>query len=375
MQHWVGAVVNLQVGGKLLGLATFAVFLFTAPLSPVRADEEIPTYKTLTCGHECPQITKPVLINDPSINFPNQYRGLNTVYVEGLVDVRYTIGADGRVTDASIEQLLGPQEFADRALADVRARQYKPALENGTPVAVNWRVRFMFRIKDAEQGAREQVVKAYHHAVLLADEDKLADAIAALEAIEKEPDLNFYERTMTARVLAVFYARTEDYDDALKQIRIATIEDGAFLSAPERVPAIRLRMDAEAQVGNWAEALAWFEILKKYTDVAADDHAAALASQIHALIDGTAPIVLATKIPADTPQEWQHTLLRRSFSFAGVEGKLGNFALRCDVHGIESAVSDKANWTVPGSWSGCTIYVEGAPGTRFKFVETRSTKS
>lgn len=89
------------------------------------------------------------------------------------------------------------------------------------------------------------------------------------------------------------------------------------------------------------------------------------------MLDGNTPLALDAAISPDAgAPSWQHTLLRRSFSFAEIGGKLNAFELRCDRHGIESAVSDKANWAVPQSWTGCVIYVSGMPGTKFQFVES-----
>ena len=47
----------------------------------------------------------------------------------------------------------------------------------------------------------------------------------------------------------------------------------------------------------------------------------------------------------------------------------GAASLVCQRHGIRSQVSDKADWTIPASWSGCFINVTGTPGTKFSFVE------
>jgi len=356
--------------GRAGAVAAIAVFGSLSAL-PVRADEDIPTYKVLTCESKCPAFTPAVPIDRPQPVYPHRDTGFLDVYTEAQVDVRFTIGSDGVVKNANIERLLGPPEFGDSALAAVAQYKYQPAIEDGHPVEQNRRIRFTFQISNPIVGARAKVVSAYRDAVQLAKDKKTDEAIAALKAIIGQQRLNFYERTMVAFVLASIYVDQSNNSLALDQIRDATLNEGGFLDKRAQENAIRLRISLEAANGEFAEAFAWFEILKKHVTVGDDDSSAKLVGRLHALLDDSTPLELDASISPDAgAPPWQHTLLRRSFSFDAITGKLNNFEMRCDRHGIESAVSDKANWTVPKSWSGCVIYVSGAPGTKFQFVES-----
>lgn len=340
-------------------------------IAPAQAEEDIPTYKILTCGNKsCPHIVEPVLVARLEPSFPTYKARL---FVEALVDIHYTIGIDGKVSDVKIERLLGPQVFADRARAAVSEWKFKPATEDGKPVTRNKRIRFMFRVRSSSRGARRAVVAKFDDAISLAKNGKTTEAIASLKSIIAQPDLNFYERTMITRELAILYVRSENYEDALVQIRDATISEGYYLDRRVRIEALRLRIELEANNGQLAEAFAWFDILKKYTKVDNDDSVAKLIAKLHASIDAPQPLAFDVKVSDASNPIWQHTLLRRTFGFAQIQGKLDGFELRCDVHGIESAVSDKAQWTVPKSWTGCMIYVKGTPGTGFRFLEAHST--
>jgi len=346
-------------------LVSFLIAMLLAGIA--RADEDIPSFKVLTCEKDCPQRTAAVPINKPAAEYPSTRD--ESAITEGLVDVHYTIGTDGLVKDAQVERLIGPQEFADTALQTVRARTFKPATENGKPVEENRRVRFAFLMGDMG-GARDEIVSAYSNATGLAKAGKTQDAIAAYNSILVKEHLNFYERTMVAYALARAYALSHDYPTAIKQIRIATIMEGHFLDRRTQENAIRLRIKLEAATGEIADAFAWFEILKKHATVGQDDPEATLVDKLHALIGTAQPLVMDALIPREEDKPaWQHTLLRRNFAFAQIDGALNRFALRCDQHGIESVVSDTAEWAVPKSWTGCVIYVDGAPGTKFKFIE------
>lgn len=343
--------------------------LVLAVLAPARADEDIPAYKVLTCNANCPRRVDAKLLDPSTPVYPQvEIHRL----AEAMVDISYTIATDGSTKGAVVEQLIGPHDFAENALYAIAQRRYQPATEDGKPVEQNTRTRFTFLIRDADKGARPAVITNYQAATALARNGDAAGEIAALKAIQGQADLNFYERTMVNFALALAQAKTGDFDAALDAARMATILHGQFLDSRARESAIRLRIELEAHAGELAEAFAWFEILKTSVAVAADDPQAQLVAKLHAAIDDRAPLVANAKVP-QPPREavWQHTLLRRNFTFGQTSGALDRFDLRCDQHGIESPVSDKAEWTVPGSWTGCVIYVHGAPGASFEFVESQ----
>ena len=106
--------------------------------------------------------------------------------------------------------------------------------------------------------------------------------------------------------------------------------------------------------------------------LARDDPVTPLIAKLHAMVDGSEPIVTEASVEAqDHTPFWQHTLVRRTFAFAAIKGKLDGFDLRCKHDRIVSPVSDTAQWTVPKSWSECTVYVTGTEGTTFQFVELK----
>lgn len=352
---------------RSLGLAALLVLVAI----PARADEDIPTFVVLTCEKDCPPHTPAKLLTTQRPFYPVQYRGRFNLYAEAMVDIDYTIAAEGTVKGAVVENLLGPHEFVDAALESINARTYEPATEGGKPVDENHRVRFLFTISDGGRGGRTAVVREYGEALAAARSGDTAGAIAQLKGIGARPELNFYERTMAAYALALLEAKAGDNLAARDAIRIATIEKGRHLDPKTTADALRLRIKLEAICGDFAEAFAWHDILMTAYPLLVDDKDADLVAKLHAAIAAPEPLAMPGKIPdaGGTSAFWQHTLLRRGFEFHNVTGKLDSFELRCQRHGIRSPVSDKANWTIPASWTGCFINVSGAPGTTFSLVE------
>jgi len=374
-------IVRLAFVGRLLLSGAFAS-LIASVFAPnlAQADEDLPTYKMLSCEQDCPTVIPAKALTSPLPDFPIQYRSNWDVYVEALVDVDFTIGIDGRVKSPVVEFMLGPPEFANSVMQAISQRTYQPATENGVPVEENHRTQFVFRVSDVNRVARPEVAEVYERAVGNAKNGKVSEAIAALNELAARPRLNFYERSTVSFMLAKICLRAEDYLCGLSAIRTATIEQGMFLDRLSLEDAIRLRITLEALNGEFGEAFAWFDFLGKKTLIKDDDPTALLVKRLHATIGSTAALFIDAQIAtfsypssSDSPSErealWHHTLLRRSFEFHQINGKLDRFELHCDRHSLVSAVSDKANWSVPLSWSGCYVNVYGASGTKFQFVE------
>lgn len=338
--------------------------------APAFADDDIPAFEVLTCEKDCPPFTRAVLLDNPGVHYPEAYNR-RVEFVEAMVDIDFIIAVDGSVKDVVVETLLGPQAFADAALQAIGGRKYRPATEGGKPVEECHRARFMFTMPGVTHpGGRAEMVNDYRKAVGLAKENKLGEAVAAMRAISAQPELNLYERTMAGYALAIMEQQSGDALAARDAVRIATLNRGRYLDQQSVDGAIRLRIHLEAMSGEFAESFAWFDILKARGPVASDDPEAVLVAKLHGAIAAPQPLAMRARIPAQgTPAFWQHTLLRRSFEFHDVAGKLDSFILRCQRHGIRSVISGKANWTIPAGWSGCFINVTGAPGSTFMFVE------
>jgi len=79
------------------------------------------------------------LISQPKLNYPVDAKGAR---IQGTVRLQITIGADGRVKNASV--LSGPQPLQAAALDNARQRQYQPTLVGGRPVEVETEITIVF---------------------------------------------------------------------------------------------------------------------------------------------------------------------------------------------------------------------------------------
>jgi protein TonB len=96
----------------------------TAPPPPVRIQDAVP-------------------VSQPTARYPTVAKRRRQ---EGWVDVEFTVGADGAVSNAHVVD-ANPKHVFDRAATDAVDRwRYKPALRDGTPMVVTMRRRIVFTL-------------------------------------------------------------------------------------------------------------------------------------------------------------------------------------------------------------------------------------
>jgi len=337
-----------------------------------RADEnELKPVDLLPCTQPCGTWVPPKRL-EYAVHFPMAERRVgDKTATEGYVLVRFTVTAEGRVANPVVERLIGPQDFADALLAKMEKWSYQPATLDGKPIQSdnNFQV-VTFRLSNLI-GARVAVKKPYDAAFELMKQKKFADAIVLLKPVLQLEYLSLYERSMTSFALAANYMALGDNDDALWNIRDATLASGGMLPVQAWEDAVRMRIRLEALADQYADALAWFDFLKANRHLAADDGDALLMADLRTFLADPKPIPISAMVPVGREQtSWAHTLLRRAFSFSGIEGSLDHFDLRCDQREVTMPITAGTQWRAPADARNCTLLVYGSPGTKFKVTET-----
>jgi TonB family protein len=338
--------------------------------SVAHSEDALPVPTLLPCVQTCAVSVKAEPIAHPSAHFPAAELGNYGPFVEGFVDLRYTIGTDGRVRDVAVSRRIGPKDFADNAMDAVRSWTFKPAQADGKPVEQVSTVRFDFRVSGIGNGARFKIVKIVSQALAAVREDRLDDAQASLDQARDRAGLNYDELTMIAYAAAVLAYQRKDYLLARDEIGTATINAARNLDPGLLQPAIQMRIDIDLANGEMADALAWFGYLKKIAKVDENNPAGKRLAEARGRYDAATLIPISGRIPKqDDGDAWEHVLYRRTFGFANVVGKLESFQLSCDQQAIQSPITTTAEWHVPKNWSRCSVYVRGTSGTTFSLVE------
>ncbi len=298
---------------------------------------------------------------------------------EGWVQLGFTISRDGTVRDIVVLDAIGAKSVAASASKALATWHYSPATHHGVPVdqfgnTVN--VVFRYAGSDADEHATTHaaIVRKYNTGRSMLAQKKFDDAIPTLESA-LDQRLNLYEQSLVSLALVVAYAAKQDKPRSLYHLRHATIQQGFFLDRKVAQAALELRVQAEAEYGDFAGARCAFDQLKSVAPAAAADgtSAAKIVARIGEALKDPAPIVVAAELSpvfgGSQAAEWRHALLRRKFSFSDIKGEMKGYHLVCQTTVLDAAIDAETLWTVPPDAGSCTLSVRGSAGASFKLVE------
>jgi protein TonB len=74
--------------------------------------------------------------------------------IEGSIDLRFTVTADGKVEDIEVVTADPPQTFDRAAMSALRRWRYEPRREDGVAVDSRTRVRLEFKLEKNQRPGR-----------------------------------------------------------------------------------------------------------------------------------------------------------------------------------------------------------------------------
>jgi hypothetical protein len=72
---------------------------------------------------------------------------------------------------------------------------------------------------------------------------------------------------------------------------------------------------------------------------------------------------------------WTYVPVRRTFSFAALNGNVERFEVRCERERLEGPIEAEKTWSLPDGAKNCQVFVFGDDGASFEFVEHLETES
>jgi TonB family protein len=359
-----------------------AAAMFAAPLSHAQdaAREMSPPADDvvmLPCDGQCVTTTPPkkisgIVIRPPHWG-PSSLQGASGTRItldippEGVVELQFTIKADGSVSDVDVLCLFGPQSFADGARRAVRDWRFEPAMASGKPIAVTQRLRVYYGSGET-QSARTAIVTGYNDAVEMIKAGKADEADDKLVAMSRLPNLNFYEAGMLTYARATLAMQRRDCVEAQQLSRRAFMFADSLLR-PRQESLYRVNIAASLCFGDVVGAAKTLGYLKKEIGISETDPLAAQVESLKEKIDQLPSYAMELKIPAEGSVGVDIPLYRRDFTFTKVAGALSSFTARCRERQFDSPITDKAEWHLPKGWSDCSLWVRGKPGTTFQIVQ------
>jgi hypothetical protein len=188
---------------------------------------------------------------------------------------------------------------------------------------------------------------------------------------------NLYEAAM----LALMSGRVEEQEgDAFGKLehysRALAVGTGGAVQGKDRRELLARIFEAEYRAGQYSAALATADTLA--AEPGSEGELGALAAQLTeiraALADDT-DIVAQARLAnacdcAAGEGLWQYPPTRKRFAFANADPGVHRFEARCDGWRLKGEIDAATTYVMPAEARNCRVFVFGAAGAGFEFVES-----
>jgi TonB family protein len=310
------------------------------------------------------QTTPPVPLEQPQPEPPTNQFGLP---LEGWVKVRYTVLANGTVSDVRVVDVMPPKLPTKAAVSAVQKWSFTPANAGGEPV--DWFNNEALVVFDAENVPLEpsplfaQNYVQVHELVASRDFDK---AKKQNQQLLDTWAMRLNEIGLVQVQAAVVNIGTSDLHDAYEAILRATDPRVPTLQGSELADALRYRFALAVELGHFADSLETHDRLLELAPLSSDDPVATQAGALREALRGDAAILVKGRV---NREPWGYAPSRRTFGFADVDGTVRNVELECDRRKVVLDYSADVEWSIPESWGECMLFVNARRNTSFSLVE------
>jgi TonB family protein len=289
--------------------------------------------------------------------------------IEGWVVLRYTVLPDGRTANVRVVDRMPPTLVEREAVSAVESWTFEPARSNDT--AIEWHNNESVVVFDLEAVPLEPsgfFLPAYREADALLKSGEHDKALKRNESMLSTQTSRLAEVGLAQMQNAAIHIALGDLHAAYAAVLRATDPRVPVLGSDDLKVALRYRNALELELGDVLGALATFDRRNAIEPVPDDDPMAVQAAAIDAVLGGDAPIAIKAKI---LDELWVHVATRRTFSISAVSGEIERIRVECDRRGAELEFAADSEWTLPESWGGCNVMIEGDRDTEFVFYEFR----
>ena len=348
--------------------------LYTATLAPLFFLSILTFFSPLLTAEALPD-SNAVLIHQPKYGLiRNEY--------EGWVNVGFDIDEHGVVVNPVILDSTGYLFLERTALTRIKARQYKPAVRNGKPVAQTGNEE-LFQFYQSRSGHRSHdkhtytrtidrgYARQYERVLTAVKEQDLTSAKAHFEKLqdpEKYPRLTLTVDSLYWQARGEVYGLEGNEHEQLKSFRRALVSPHEKLVESVLTVALQKLFRVEFQMGRFADAKKTWQLIKQQ-----DDNAAAI-EQLGPYVEKIDQHIASERlivVPAMVNEKgyFKHQLVRRSFELHDVKGTLRKVAIGCTNKRAMIDYSPDNALTIPKSWGDCTIKLYGEQNTTLNLVE------
>lgn len=305
---------------------------------------------------------------------PEYPRGSALRRQEGWVRLSYVVTPDGDAIDPIIVNSSGGGGF-ELEMRKVSAtwRFEPPAGGAELPFNIS---NTRFEIRGGKDKATTKFLRHSNRIVNYLNKDKPERAGKEAQESLRKGGWNLYESTILWLIIGRVEGANENPAGQLEMYqRALAMSNANALTRNGRIDLLRNIFLLESSFDQYAAALRTLAALKDVQgSEEAVDRLSERAGEIKKILDEEAVISASATIanPCDCDAGealWHYAPIRRTFSFANIDGNVERFEARCERQRISDAVATGKLWALPSEWGHCSIFVFGDDGASFDFLE------
>lgn len=295
---------------------------------------------------------------------------------EAIVQVRYTIKADGSTADVEVIDGFSNSLFDEAAVRTVEAWRFEPATVDGQPIDLFNQQHVLAFTRAQGSGISPAVREAYPE---MAAQIQAGEGEAIAQRVEGmlAEDSSLLDYVFLSDLLGSAYMKLNMPHEALAAIRRATLRVGAVGNSPGEVSgdilsgellenALRRRFLLAANLSQNVDAWATYERLQALGTVPEDDPVHDQAAAIRQRLDSSDPLGQLAKLNSDT---FRYKPLHRILAVTEVDGQLDSLDIRCQRRTLQLEFQTGVEWNLPEVLGECEFEFHGDEGTAFTLYE------
>jgi TonB family protein len=293
---------------------------------------------------------------------------------EAWVQVNYVVTPDGRAIDPIIVNSSGGPEFEDEVRKVTQSWRFEPSV-TGAELPFNV-ANTRFTLRGRGKGTTRRFARFAQHIMKGLHNGDVEAARKEADAALNLGGWNLYEST----ILWLMVGRVEGAEgDEVGQLEMyrrgLAVSDELSLQREARIDLLEDMFGLEANLGQYSAAMQTLSVLSEIRgSKAAVERLTARAEEITTMLENE-PVLVANAIvvnPCDCDAGkalWDYVPVRRTFSFANLNGNVERFEARCELQRLSGVVETDQQWTLEADWGFCQIFVFGDDGATFEFLE------
>lgn len=292
---------------------------------------------------------------------------------EGWAQVSIVVQPDGSVIDPILILSSGVEAFSSMAIRAVNEFKYEPLPPDEKQIEQSPDTVYVeFALEENSDGLSRAFRRHHERITEHLQRGDLQAAEARIKKAENAGKWKISEYSQLWLLRALLAEARGDHAEQYWALRRAIRQKQNALEhhwARELLPDM-LRL--EMSFSLLSDAVETHEMLEDLSLLSREDEGLDdLANRLMKVVNSDHTLGTRAMMPLCTDCEslWTYKPLRRSFTFANVEGAITRLDLRCVSGRHVQEFQPDVVWSIPESWGRCRLIVFGKGGTTFDYLE------